>query len=440
MTVRSRIEELTLTFPLDKLSTLQRQAWGIRPSATSVVIHLMKDILFHKKFVGFCIHMPPDDGENDNNHRYRPAHTSWTNAKICSGKSNILTYVLDREIHDLLKKTDEPEDVYRKASSIIYSARPGAKCVVCHQPFGERVRLWRPLPCSDDCREIFNGSSIDTRISPLIGDPVALDFLLSCVYQVALNCGPLPSDKRLPGCPIPLNILKTVIESFPALSSETKWDEVLDDDIDEGRNRRKLLSWLSGRFEGFLSSSPRVTGVKGCGNAKQFLLLNSSVSREVTFSKQKGTPKVAFHGTRASHAFGIISDGLKNLSADQNPAYAFRAAGIYVSNQARVSLHEYTSTFTGWKNSQFQSDRIVFGCELVEEGYSNKTPQYQYSFANQAHIMIRYVFLVPESDLPNVPVYGASSDPPLNRKRRFPLGWAQELEKSLRVLHDDDIL
>lgn len=394
-----------LTFPLNKLSTLQRHAWGIPSSATSLVIRLAGNVVDNQESVGFCIHMTPNGGETDNNHhRYRYAHSAWSNAVICSTRPNILTYVVARELHELLQTKCRLRDIYETAASVVYAPRPGSKCVVCRKDFGDTARLWRPLPCGDDCSAIFAGSPIDGRLSVLIGDPKAVDLMLSSVYQLALEHessqeSQVLTPHRLPGCPIPLNILKSVIESFPALPTGINWDEVLDES-DEGRNRRNLLAWIADSFPGFLSTAPRSARVSGCGNTTQFLLANSSLARETAFSKQREQRYAVFHGTKASRVFSIMSDGLKDLARTNNGLYAFRAHGIFVSNLATYSLTNYSNTFTGWKNSQFRSHHVLLGCELADSRYSIGYPHYQHSFSDQSRVMIRSVFLVPDSEVP----------------------------------------
>jgi len=402
---------------------------------------LAGDVADNQESVGFCIHTPPDDQENNEHHRYRYTHNAWSNAMICTGKPNVLTYVLARELHELLQVPCKVQDIYDKAESVVFSSRPGSKCVVCRKWFGKGARLWKPLPCGDDCSEIFESSAIDMRLSTLIGDSSAVDFILSSVYQLAVEHETITAvaanpqyahysevqgvqDRtalRLPGCPIPLNILKSVIESFPPLSSATNWPELLDGS-DEGRNRRKLLSWVSDQFHGLLATVPEIGQVANCGTAHQFLLVNSSVPRETAFSTHYGKRATVFHGTKAARIFSILTDGLKDLSQGTDNLYAFRAPGIYVSNQALVSLRRYTDIFTGWKNSQFQTHRILFGCELVDSQYSTHSQSWQYSFSDQSRVMIRSVFAVPDSEAAHFQNIG------------------HELEKKFKILHAKNIL
>lgn len=426
----SRSSDCTsLTFPLDKLSTLQRHAWGIPVSATSVIIRLAGNVVDYQKSVGFCIHLTPSDQETDDDrHRYRYTHNAWSNAVICTARPVVLTYVLARELHGLLQKKRKVQDIYDKAHSTINSTRPGSKCVVCRKDFKKGVRLWRPLPCGEDCAEVFGASSIDMRLSVILGDAKAVDLMLSSVYQLAaeheaaVQTGAADfTARRLPDCPIPLQVLKSVIESFPALSSTTNWFEVLDDS-DEGRNRRKLLSWVSDQFSGFLSTTPDSYKVPGCGNTHQFLLANSSLDREVAFSKRVEPHATVFHGTKAPRVFSILTDGLRNLSADTFRLYDYWAKGVYVSSKATFSLNRYTSTFTGWARSQFQAHRILFGCELADRRYTTNHPTPIHSFSQQDRVMIRYVFVVPDSEV--------------NQFRDI----GPNLERECKKLHANDIL
>jgi hypothetical protein len=237
---------------------------------------------------------------------------------------------------------------------------------------------------------------LEIRLHNLLVDPLAIDLLLTCIYESATDRSNL---SLLPGCPVPLQNVGAIIDSFPALSTlQTAPDlrTAIAGNDGYGRDRERLLSWLCITFRGFLITAPQSFQIPMMPNSRQFLMLNSHPEKEVLYHAQNYLPTSStpvFHGTKASRLFLILTEGLKSMSNTSFMLHgASGGAGVYCGADQSMSLHYSGSTGRSWRNSSLGRMRIMLGCELSN---TSQVATGREHVVNENSLLIRYVFLLP---------------------------------------------
>lgn len=253
------------------------------------------------------------------------------------------------------------------------------------------------------------------RLSHLLSDFKTLDFLLCSIYTAADGQRQVPNlyltkDSLLVDCPLKLFQIQPTIDSFPRLSDKLGISNLLKSGSDQlWKSRKQLLSWLSIRVRGCMVSLKPGTeffaGGKDLERCHQFMLLNSVLERHANFVRnvrQVGVGSVAFHGCKASRAFNILTDALRNM---WGKSYVKSDRGIFFSNNPSYS-YSYSAyarypegLFRAWKESSFggRSWAVVFGLEVAMSRITFRGQEC--STLDEGLLAIRYVFLIPIGDL-----------------------------------------
>lgn len=399
-----------LTFPLDEVDSLHRLAWGLDKRATSVDVFI--NWQFGKdRYPGFCVHSSTDiddRGRLRGRHRFCSTRQSTPNKTICSPRSNILTCVLGGELHGLLSQ-DAPKlsDIYDQAADVIASD-PTSQCLICGKDFA--VKLYTPTACLGKCMEALDGWPLRARMSHLLADVTTLDFLLCTIYTAADGQKAHPDAYReesslLAGCPLKLDQIQPVVDTFPAVSDRLSANDLLRGGrAKHERGRKQIMGWLCSRFRGCMVSLSPGAGlhVPNTGAedkpGHQFVLLNPRPERLQRFASKVNRLKakrgsVAFHGTKPPRAFSILTDGLINTA---RTPYDDTKAGIFCAEEPYTSLW-YAGRdppLRGWSNSIFAGMEwsIIFGLEVAVKlgaGYQI------YDALEESLFMVRYVFVYP---------------------------------------------
>lgn len=406
-----------LMFPIDCLDGLQRLAWGLDRRADFVIVNL-EFLQGENKSSGharFCVHSSTDREKRSHQYSSTISESSKCINNPCSPRSTILTCVLSRELFGLLglRGCRDLGTIYDRALECIKSD-PTKRCLICGEVY--EVKVYTPTACMGECLEMLDKWPLRARLSHLLSDTKAMDFMLCCVYT-AVNGQQAKSVRHeygtesslLVSCPLPLDKIQATIDSFPKLSDELGMQQLVSSKAMSGSHRRQLLSWLTLRFRGCIVSLTRdadlfVQGKGLEGRHHQFLLLNSRLERQQKFKNEVNkvdVGSVAFHGARAPRVFNIVTDALRDMFSEP---YDVEEEGIFYSNDPGYSCI-YTAgdkPLQAWKQSQFSGKEwsVLFGVEvaLSEIPFKNM----EHSTRNESTVMIRYVFLLPsyrEEDL-----------------------------------------
>lgn len=432
--------EYKFKIPIDSLDFFHRSAWGVKDSATEIVVNLV--LLKHETGTnyGFCVHLEPGDLADKYHHNFITTDGPWRDMIVCNKASNFLTDALGRGLHAFLRlPEDEDDSILGKVLSKIKevaSSDPTKFCVICGDELP--VTVWRPSPCTKDvCRQSLKRWSLETRLSPFLRCPKVLDFLLACLYTgirppAPPNSRALSTGNRIPVVrpPAPSNggilfagvftpsvtppkwagfvppgfttkALRRAMDKFPPIDSETSISTLLSSGGDKAA-RERLLSWLCTDFEGTLVPAPPSTQVS-FQESEQFLILNGPTEREGEFreelkKKRKNAVrgKGAFHGTPQPNLFSILHLGLKNVEGL-----------VWYSSEASYSLgyntkHGGPGVLDGPENSRFKNKTVLFGVEAVHPG---GTPAVL-NAADEATVALRYAYVLSPGifrDLDHVP-------------------------------------
>lgn len=386
-------EEYELSFALTDLSDLQRWARGISKDSRMLLIRLSL-----RGSPQFCVHLSPNDEGRGRHNYWRPADNQELCSTICTARSNLFTYYLGRNLHQLLRRDHSLQTIHEAVLKLITTSPD--TCLFCSAPMN--IKLWKAAACSKGCSFKLRTASLEVRLHNLLVDPLSIDLLLTCVYAAAAD----PSNLTLlPGCPVRKAKVRAVIDSLPTLASlQTAPDlqaAILGND-GCGRDRENLLSWLCLKFRGFMLAAPDGFRVPSMPNTKQFLMLNSNHDKEQLFKAQPGSQGgsgVVFHGTTISRLFLILTEGLKVMSNTpfmQNGAAL--GAGIYCGNDQRASLSFAGNTGQSWRNSALGNMSIMLGCELA--AYTAPSSGGAWLVTDESRLVVRYVFLLPQGYQP----------------------------------------
>lgn len=380
--------EYEICFPLNHLSALQRRAAAIDETTRMVLVR----ISFQTQQPSFCVHFHPNDDGSGRSHSPALAGGELPDGKVCTTKPTLLSYLLNRALSVFLTQAQRDLVSIHEMVATVLKA-PGANCVVCSRSMG--CKLWQPSFCSDSCREIFQRAPIEVRTCHLINEPTILDLLLSSIYAAASDT----SIDLLPGCPVSRSNLRTVIDSFPRLISNTSAAQLLS--LIRGgpdpmaMEREQLLSWMALRFRGCLMSISPDLRIPSMPGVVQFIMLNAPPEREQAFShyvtlaggEEVPAGGLTFHGTSVERIWGILTEGLRNVSGRR---------GIALVDEARMAM-EYSGGVgvggNGWQKSSFMNRRLVLACELV--GHSR---QGTHIISEEARVAVRYVLLCPDPE------------------------------------------
>ncbi|KAK4213611.1 hypothetical protein QBC37DRAFT_170580 [Rhypophila decipiens] len=412
-----------ISFPLNHLSGLKRRAAAIDEASRMVLVR----VSFQNQQPSFCVHFSPNDDGSGRDHTPLIVSGEAPNSKICTTKPTLLSYLLNRKLSGFLSQA--PRDivsVHEMVSAVLRA--PGQSCVVCSRPMG--CKLWRPSFCTDTCGEIFQRAPIEVRTCHLINEPPILDLLLSSIYAAAGGASSASVD-LLPGCPIPKANLRTIIDSFPRLISNTSAAQLLS--LIRGGpdpmavEREQLLSWMSLRFRGCLMTTSSDLRIPSMPGVVQFMMLNAPPEREQAFSHYVALSGVAehipaggvtFHGTAIDRLWRITTEGLRNVGGNR---------GIALADEASMAL-QYSGSLGGtgegeasssWSKSSFVNRRLVLACELV--GHSR---QGMHIVSEEARVAVRYVLLCPDRE--------ASGQEGQGGRYRMPVTASGEVNETVR--------
>lgn len=404
-----------LRLPVDHLDGVRRLAWGLDRRADFVIVNL-EFLQGENKSSGharFCVHSSTDREKRSHQYSSTISDSIKCISNPCSPRSTILTCVLSRELFGLLglRGCRDLGTIYDQALALIESD-PTERCLICGNEYN--VKVYTPTACLGKCLEMLDKWPLRARLSHLLSDTKVFDFMLCCIYT-AVNGqqkGELhhkygTESSLLVGCPLPLDKIQAVIDSFPKLSDELGVQQIVNSEASNGSHRKQLLSWLTLRLRGCIVSLTRDADFfmqgKGLEDSHQFMLLNSRLERQQNFDEKVskvGVGSVAFHGAKAPRTFNIITDALRNMFSEP---YAVEEPGVFYSDNPSYS---YTYTFNdmylrAWKQSQFSGREwsVLFGLEVALSEIPFK--YYEHSTCEESTLMIRYVFLLPSlSSLP----------------------------------------
>lgn len=386
--------EYELCFALTSLNDLQRRARGISNDSRMLLVRLGL-----QGSPRFCIHFSPNDESRGQHNPWRPAGQPEPSSTICTTRPSLFTYLLGRNLHHLLGRGHFSLQSIHSAVVKLITASPST-CLVCCDSMN--TRLWKPAACSMDCSIKLRNASLEVRLHNLLVDPLSIDLLLTCVYAAAADQS---NVNLLPGCPVQKANIRAVIDSFPPLATfqtATNLQAAIRGNDVYGKNREDLLSWLCLKFRGFMLTAPDGYRVPSMPNTQQFLMLNSNHEREKLFTAQPGSTGgtgVVFHGTQILRLFLILTEGLKVMSNTPFMAHgAASGAGIYCGNDQGTSLGFAGTTGQSWTNSSLGNMKVMLGCELA--AYPTSFAGYVHVVADQNRLLVRYVFLLPQTYLP----------------------------------------
>jgi len=383
--------EFEMTFALTKVGELQRRARGIPEGSRVLLLRLCL-----KGNPGFCIHFSPTN-EGPSQHQYWRSNNE-PNGAMCTMTPNLFTYYLGRKLYRLQQNRDRSRSLQTFYSAVqdLITKSPDS-CVVCPNTIG--TKLWKPSTCSKKCSLRLRTAPLEVRLHNLLIDPLTIDLLLTSVYAAA----DLPATPDLlPGCPVPRNRLKTVIDSIPPLVNLQRAKDLqrsIRDNDQTDKYRERLLSWLCLNFRGFLISAPEGFRIPSMPQTQQFLLVNSHHEREERYNAQFGSRNasgVVFHGTQASRLFSILTTGLEDMTGTPYMQHgAARGPGIYCADDQSTCLYYAGTTGQSWSNSSLGNMRVMLGCELAS--YTPSIRGSVHVIPDKNRLLVRYVFLLPQT-------------------------------------------
>ncbi|KAF1833902.1 hypothetical protein BDW02DRAFT_598630 [Decorospora gaudefroyi] len=394
-------DEIEISFSLNTLTELHRNAMGVPPAAKTLIVRLL---LAEDMRPRFCTHFDTDLGLET------LVHFPWICSKmssppkalVCASVSgpsqSAFVWQLNRVIFRHLQNgTFRIVELHKHIKHRI--GEMGQVCISCGVSHNAKsAHLRRSTPCNlFACAQLWYNLPLEVRIPEVRTDTPTVDLLLTSVYAAAATS----NISLLPTCPIrsPLTI-KQILNSLPKLS-------IIRDALHPSlvlasyhKDAEKLISWACLHFRGYITSA---TGAAKIHNlppgTHQFLLANAGPALESSFlsrfpSKVADT-MVLFHGTAMDRLPAILAQGLRIYSgtALQRTGAAY-GSGIYLAEDPGTSL-SYSPGCLSWVNSSFSNMRIVLGCELVGGGKKavGGLPGV-HLVADPASVMVRYVFLV----------------------------------------------
>lgn len=390
--------------PFHKLTEFHRIEWGVKDSAKSILVRL--EFLHHEEteYTGFCVHLPPGDREPNSEHTYCTTNVPWKGGVSCNTESNFLTDTLSQKLHEFLgQRRQTAKRTYDKIVEVA-TCNPAAKCFICSKDLP--CKVFRPLPCGEACRKKFKELPLATRLSPFLRDPPVLDFLFCCLASttwdnsvaIYTRTHPIRPRKAMPGntlpptCPVGSELINTVLDSFPEISSGTTALKLFGPRRLRSE-REDLLDWLCSEFDGTLITAPKSAHISEIPGERQFLLLNSNIERQTTFERELersdrlGGGFAGFHGTPPENLLNILRKGMRS------------SRNIFYANKPVKSIHylwkhDPRGPLIKWKNSAIGDAAALFGVEvavpnLAFNGLEANSPE--------DTVMVRHVFLLPSS-------------------------------------------
>lgn len=393
---------------IDTLDFFHRCAWGVKDSATHIVVNLA--LLKHERgpHYGFCVHFEPDDLASKYHHNFTTTDVAWQDMVVCNKASNFLTNAISRNLHACLCEEQIDDDsilskVLEKITAIS-SSDPTKNCVICSKALS--VPLWRPSSCSQrKCRQSIKRWSLETLISPLLRHPTVLDLLFAFMYAglpTTVKPGVFTGQVgyQIPG--LSWNELRKALDAFPKVTAPTSLSELLCT-RDRRIHQEKLLLWLCTEFQCNLIPAPTSAKVDFPGS-EQFLVLDGPAKREIEvtsglkqYHKETIGGQGGFHGTPRQNLFSILHQGLLT------PKYGVQV-GVWYSTQPSYSLGFNRKgrqgvgpggVLIGPKNSAYMQKAVLFGTEAVHNGDALGSENVLNCDA-QERVPIRYVFVLPE--------------------------------------------
>ncbi|KAF2420005.1 hypothetical protein EJ08DRAFT_32250 [Tothia fuscella] len=394
--------EVELQIPLSNITALQKRAMG-SGTAQSLLVRL---VLENGLPPGFCMHFDNETEEIANSSGHFPwialAESGDPIQPYCHGATTLATYQMSRLLSRHLVKNgfSTIQDIYTLIATEITAL--GSRCVVCGRK--QNAPLRRAAVCPDDaCQQIFDGSSLDVRLSDVRNDPAVTDLLLTMIYTIACS-GTL---NLLPGLPIwDAPAVKEIINALPPIAQLQHLDSLgailssLDKVRGSGNQTAKLLSWTCSNYRGFLTSATDTLKIPSLPGAHQFMLASAAPELEHNFAKKvgNGTTRVMFHGTSYERLYPILRGGLKDLSGTtlQRHGHSF-GNGIYLASDPQTAFGFATGGVSSWTGSNFSNYRVLLGVELAGTWSPTSANSTIHVVTDPACVMVRYVFLVPSN-------------------------------------------
>ncbi|CAN8096093.1 unnamed protein product [Discula destructiva] len=418
---KSKYGFFELTFLINHLNGLQRLAWGNDHRAESIIVCIRFGLKNKKDsdHALFCVHLRSDDEGRHLRARHRFSSTKGDSVRAimtpCTARSNIMTIVLGRELHQVLgsRGCRKLDVIYDNVAKIIKSTDPTKSCLICDKKFG--VKIYTPTACLGNCLAKFEKWPLRARLSHLLTDVKSLDFLLCSIYTAVDGQKQVPTaygtiSSLLVGCPLELEQVQPAIDSFPALSDRLSMKDMLKEGESKvtSAHRKQLLSWVTQRFRGcMIALKPEAELlVKGkrIDDVHQFMVLNACLERQEKFAdniNKLGVGSVAFHGCKAPRTFNILADASRDPS---KLPYPRTDQGVFFASEPNTSLRYAAGdgTFKAWKASQFSVKAgwlIVFGIEVAWPDVRINYRRAEASTRDESRLMIRYIFMAPSSIL-----------------------------------------
>ncbi|KAH9882866.1 hypothetical protein J1614_000232 [Plenodomus biglobosus] len=294
------------------------------------------------------------------------------------------------------------EDLHCAIKTII--ERVGHTCVSCGCPQNiGSLQLLRPAPCTlKACQDAWSSLPLNLRLPEIKSDPLAIDTLLSGIYNAAVTLKP----ELLPGAELLSIDIRRIAHKLPTLtvmSHAVNLSAILPSyDIHADR----LITWSCTLFPGILASARGTCKIPNLPpGTHQFVLSSCSPAQEAVFASKipttTGTTKttVLFHGTCMNRLPAILAQGLKICSGTSlQRVGAVHGKGIYLADEPATSF-PYSQGFYSWNNSSLSTMRLMLGCEVV--GAGKRVSAGIHAVTDEQSVMVRYLFLFPsEAKLP----------------------------------------
>ncbi|RYO92412.1 hypothetical protein DL766_000382 [Monosporascus sp. MC13-8B] len=125
-------EEYEIRIPFHCLGTFHRAAWGVKDSAKSILVRLRAFRRGDIDYVGFCVHLPPNDREFEYHHNYCTTDGPWKDFVVCNSDPNFLTDVPSRKIHKFLRLRQKGWSAREICDSIteLANSDPTRSCII----------------------------------------------------------------------------------------------------------------------------------------------------------------------------------------------------------------------------------------------------------------------------------------------------------------------
>jgi hypothetical protein len=388
--------EVEISFPLNAMAGLKRDAMGIPNGANTLLLRLS----IHNQDStppSFCLHFNND--ENLGTLEHAPpgypddSRSSYENS--CTPKQTAFTWQLHRFILTQLKTGNAGIAAMHKLvkERMQDMSNVCISCGVSHN--AAKAQLRRATPCSLlTCARLWYNLPLDVRVPEIRTDIYAVDLMLTSVYAAAMSGRP----ELLPGCPIRSGeTVKTILNALPKLTVISHAVNISAVLKPYHQDAELLISWACVSHRGYIATAKGLCKIPTLPTAThQFVVANASPKLESDhvskLPSHSAKTTVLFHGTTFDRLPAILAQGLRVCSGTSlQRTGAAHGQGIYLAEEPATSL-TYASTTTSWRNSGLSNTRLLLGCEVVGDG--KRVSVGIHVVKDEASVMVRYIFLL----------------------------------------------